>query len=130
MPARFHIKVNPFGGFALRDRWSPAFVRSYPTIGEAATAMDNRVRVEAGMPPRPHVTRDEIAAAMIRRGGTAAAAPLDASLATCALQLQGGPRAGYRCVKPYGHERGESPDVFHATFDGFPWAIVESEPTA
>lgn len=61
---RFHIKVNPFGGVALKDRWAPAFVRSYPTLDAACLAMDNIVRRDHAMPPRVPITRREIREAM------------------------------------------------------------------
>ena len=62
--SRFHIKVNPFGGVAMKDRKSPAFVRNFPTIEAACLAMDNRVRRELGMPDRVQITRREIREAM------------------------------------------------------------------
>lgn len=64
---RFHIKVNPFGGVALKDRWTPAFVRSYATLDAACLAMDNIVRRNHGMPERVAITRREIREAMTVR---------------------------------------------------------------
>lgn len=61
---RFHIKVNPLGGVALKDRWAPAFVRSYATLDAACLAMDNIVRRDHGMPERVAITRREIREAM------------------------------------------------------------------
>lgn len=67
MAARFHIKVNPHGGIALRDRHAPAFVRNFPDLAAAVLAMDNRVRAEWGMRPRVALTRQEIREAMNAR---------------------------------------------------------------
>lgn len=51
----------------LKDRWQPAFLRSFATLDEACLAMDNIVRRDHAMPPRVPITRREIREAMERR---------------------------------------------------------------
>ena len=62
--SRFHIKVNPRGGVALKDRHSPAFVQTYASLEAACLAMDNRVRRELGYADRLPITRREVRDAM------------------------------------------------------------------
>lgn len=64
---RFAIKVARHWTttpIALKDRWQPAFVRSFATLDEACLAMDNIVRRDHNMPPRIAITRREIREAM------------------------------------------------------------------
>jgi len=64
---RFAIKVARHWTttpIVLRDRWAPAFLRSFATLDEACLAMDNIVRKDHGLPPRTPITRREIREAM------------------------------------------------------------------
>lgn len=64
---RFAIKVARHWTttpIILKDRWQPAFLRSFATLDEACLAMDNIIRRDHAMPPRVPITRREIRRAM------------------------------------------------------------------
>ena len=66
MSARFRIKVDASyrQPFVLKDHRAPAYIRRFRTLRAAMLHIDNRVRAERGMPPRPDISVDEIRAAM------------------------------------------------------------------
>lgn len=64
--ARFRIKIDHGRRrpFVLKDYAAPAYLRSFRTLRAAMLHVDNRVRSERGMPPRPDVERADIVAAI------------------------------------------------------------------
>lgn len=70
MSARFKIKVARWETkrpIVLFDADRPAFRGQYPTLRAACLAMDNRVRIERGMPERADITRADVVEAMNAR---------------------------------------------------------------
>jgi hypothetical protein len=66
MSARFRIKIDVGRRtpFVLKDRQAPAYLRSFRTLRAAMLHIDNRVRGERGMPPRPDIERADVVEAM------------------------------------------------------------------
>lgn len=62
MSARFRVKIDH--GYrqpiVLKDRSAPAYIRRFRTLRAAMLHIDNRVRGERGMPPRPDIERADI----------------------------------------------------------------------